>query len=65
MILQQNERISIRKAEDLNLIQANTTTAEGRRRGFIPLTVFGSFLSLEHMGRQKTFSASPEQMDSL
>lgn len=59
------KKISIMKAEDLNLIQANATTAEGRRRGFIPLTVFGSFLSLEHMGRQKTFAASPEQMDSV
>jgi len=49
----------------LNLIQAVTTTAEEKRRDFIPLTVFGSFLSLEHMGRQNAFAASTEQIDSL
>lgn len=33
------------------MIQAITNTIEEKRRDFIPLTVFGSFLSLEHMGK--------------
>jgi len=49
----------------LNLIQAITDRVEEKRRDFIPLTVLGSFLSLEHMGRQNAFAVSTEQMDCL
>lgn len=52
-------------AQGLNLIQAISTTAEERRRDFVSLTVFGSFLSLKHMGRENAFVASTEHMGSL
>lgn len=42
------------------MIQAITNTIEEKRRDFIPLTVFGSFLSLEHMGKQNAFATSTE-----